>query len=131
MPSTSRGPNLELPNSMRPIRRPPPRMAAFAVPSTSRNPDEQPSAKRRQIETRQKQLDSLKKIENRYKNLQREEAEGARAKEPKLSNNTPSKEAAAKETPKKQCPCHKLSMFVLDIRYVTVMFQFNKDKLII
>ena len=71
MPSTSRGPNLELPNSMRPIRRPPPRMAAFAVPSTSRNPDEQPSAKRRQIETRQKQLDSLKKIENRYKNLQR------------------------------------------------------------
>ena len=56
-------------------------MAAFAVPSTSRAPDEPPLAKRKQIETRQRQLDSLKKIEDRYKNLQREEV---KAKEPKL-----------------------------------------------
>ena len=80
MPSTSRG------AGALPIRRPMPRMAAFAVPSTSRAPDEPPLAKRKQIETRQRQLDSLKKMEDRYKNLQREEV---KAKEPKLVILTP------------------------------------------
>ena len=80
MPSTSRG------AGALPIRRPMPRMAAFAVPSTSRAPDEPPLAKRKQIETRQRQLDSLKKMEDRYKNLQREEV---KAKEPKLVIFTP------------------------------------------
>ncbi len=76
------------------IRRPMPRMAAFAVgvPSTSNafnDPSQPPSAKRKQIETRQRQLDSLKRMEERYKNLQKEQNDetGTKAKEPKLGKN--------------------------------------------
>ena len=92
MPSTSRG-ACALPT----IRIPPPRMQAFAVPSTSLDlarphltrpaDDQAPFAKRKQIETRQRQLDSLKKIEDRYKNLQKEEI---KSKEPKLSSSNSS-----------------------------------------
>ena len=71
-------------------------MQAFAVgvPSGSnstRDPGEPPSAKRKQIEMRQRQLDSLKRMEERYKSLEKktkddeEDAAAAKAKEPKLS----------------------------------------------
>ena len=123
MPSTSRG-ACALPT----IRIPPPRMQAFAVPSTSLDlarphmtkPDDQaPFAKRKQIETRQRQLDSLKKIEDRYKNLQKEEI---KSKEPKLSNSSNNNSIPEKmKTTTHQCIFHEvnpeklLSMFVLDI----------------
>ena len=56
MPSTS---SRHLPT----IRIPPPRMQAFAVPSNLNSADDpMHGAKRKQIETRQRQLDSLKKI---------------------------------------------------------------------
>ena len=111
-----------------------PRMQAFAVgvPSTSSNvrggdhnlrgdPSEPPSAKRKQIETRQRQLDSLKRMEQRYKTLQKqnndEQAEASlRRKEPKLSLAQPQQPQGASATPARHtCPCHRMSMFVLDI----------------
>lgn len=128
MPSTSsrRGASA-LPS----IRIPPPRMQAFAVPSTSldlsRPTTDDPTipfAKRKQIETRQRQLDSLKKIEDRYKNLQKEEF---KSKEPKLSNSNTSSNNDKFSIPEKMKPPHQcifheninpeklLSMFVLDI----------------
>ena len=84
-------------------------MQAFAVgvPSTSnavRDPGEPPSAKRKQIEMRQRQLDSLKRMEERYKSLEKKtkddenEAAAAKAKEPKLSL------AAKQEKVKKKFP---------------------------
>jgi len=66
---------------------------------------------------RQRQLDSLKRMEERYKSLEKktkddeEDAAAAKAKEPKLSPS-----AKQEKPPQKRCcPCHKMSMFVLDI----------------
>ena len=56
----------------------------------SRDPGEPPSAKRKQIEMQKRRLDSLKRMDERYKSLEKktkddEEEAAAKAKEPKLS----------------------------------------------
>lgn len=100
------------------LRRPMPRMQAFAVGSSSSNGGssassdsiEPPSAKRKQIETRQRQLDSLKRMEERIKSMQKQEPT---AKAEAEKQEPPSKPSQEKQH--KCCPCHKMSMFVLDI----------------
>ena len=89
------------------IRIPPPRMQAFAVPSNLNSADDpMHGAKRKQIETRQRQLDSLKKIEDRYKNLQKEEV---KSKEPKLSNSNNSAIPEKMKTPHSELKFRKKS----------------------
>ena len=126
-PSASRGAVPRSPSGLGGLRRPlpVPRMQAFAVgtPSTSSavppsrpvqgqvgadggpggrdlGIGEPPSAKRKQIETRHQQLSSLRRMEERYKNL--------------AAQPPPSKEA--KKTHVHRCNCHRLAMYVLDIR---------------
>ena len=100
------------------LRRPLPRMQAFSVgvPSGSQsNPGgdvgEPPSAKRKQIETRQKQLESLKRMEEKFQKIQKDA-------KPKPEAAEADKTSSPKETktgPGHKCSCHKMSMFVMDI----------------
>ena len=81
------------------------------------------------METRQRQLDSLRKIEERYKNLTSGQAAanshqggaaalpgaaGVRPEKQKLSAAQAVEPVAATLNPSK-CSCHRLAMYVLDI----------------
>jgi F-box protein 42 len=108
--------------------RPFPRMQAFAVGVSSSSsaaagsigdPGEPPSAKRKQLETRQRQLVSLKKMEERYKSITSQAKEEKAAKKvcPPAPAAVPVAAAAAPKV--HRCSCHRLAMYVLDISKAT------------
>ncbi len=88
-----------------------PRMQAFATgpPSSSTGaiPKARPPAAKLQ-ETRQRQLDSLRKMEDRLKNLAAEQNKAKKQRAARACSPPPAVSIS-------RCPCNRLSMFVIDI----------------